>query len=120
MKNFFPNPAALANFNSRRKVVISKIYTVPTAKRKKRRGSGSLRRKLLKILGPDCAICGRWCNIDAEPPTPHALTVDHIIPVSYGGTNKLTNLQVACYRCNHKRDNSLDNLDTYLAKRGTI
>lgn len=30
-------------------------------------------------------------------------TIDHIIPMAKGGTNVLSNLQIACYPCNLKK-----------------
>lgn len=40
-----------------------------------------------------CAICGKY--------VPFAdFTVDHIIPISKGGTNDMNNLQCACKTCN--------------------
>ena len=40
-----------------------------------------------------CAICGQFVPYDK-------FTVDHIIPLSKGGTNDLKNLQCACKTCN--------------------
>lgn len=40
-----------------------------------------------------CAICGEFVPFDE-------FTVDHIIPLSKGGTNKLNNLQCTCKTCN--------------------
>ena len=38
------------------------------------------------------------------------LQLDHIFPVSKGGTNKLSNLVPACFECNNgKRDKILKN-----------
>lgn len=33
----------------------------------------------------------------------HANTADHIVPVSQGGTNELSNLLAACHNCNSTR-----------------
>lgn len=40
-----------------------------------------------------CAICGRYVSFTD-------FTVDHIIPISKGGTNSMDNLQCACKTCN--------------------
>lgn len=40
-----------------------------------------------------CAICGR-------PVKFKKMTVDHIVPLSKGGTNEMSNLRLACCSCN--------------------
>lgn len=40
-----------------------------------------------------CVICG-------SPVRFRDLTIDHIIPLSQGGTNNMDNLQLACKACN--------------------
>lgn len=40
-----------------------------------------------------CAICGK-------PVKYKKLTIDHNIPLSKGGTNEMSNLQLACRECN--------------------
>jgi 5-methylcytosine-specific restriction endonuclease McrA len=40
-----------------------------------------------------CKKCGTKKN----------LTIDHIIPLSKGGTNKFSNLQCLCKKCNQKK-----------------
>jgi len=51
----------------------------------------------LDIVGDKCRACGSCKN----------LSVDHIIPVSKGGDNRLTNLQVLCRICNSAKNNML-------------
>ena len=60
---------------------------------------GVLRKEDLKILfkryGYRCALC--YCREN--------LTIDHIIPLTKGGTNGIPNLQILCLDCNlRKRD----------------
>lgn len=37
------------------------------------------------------------------------MTIDHILPKSFGGANKNPNLRAMCYRCNSARGNKLGN-----------
>jgi 5-methylcytosine-specific restriction endonuclease McrA len=47
-----------------------------------------------------CEALGWRCQICGELLTREAVTIDHIVAVTEGGTNKLTNLQPLCVRCN--------------------
>ncbi len=38
-------------------------------------------------------------------------TIDHIIPVSLGGTSELNNLALACFHCNRRKSNVLIAVD---------
>lgn len=47
-------------------------------------------------LTPQCILCG----------SSDKLEIDHIIPISKGGKNELSNMQVLCSKCNNlKRAN---------------
>jgi len=72
----------------------------------------SLRMKIYKRDGGICQICGATTRFfHSQYDTPFrkhehvAGSVDHIIPVSKGGTNDETNLRWACKSCNCSRGN---------------
>jgi 5-methylcytosine-specific restriction endonuclease McrA len=52
---------------------------------------GQIRDQVLARDGSVCAYC------HGETTSPH---IDHVIPLSRGGSSELTNLVVACPRCN--------------------
>ncbi len=69
-------------------------------KRYRQKGYARLRKSYAKLerLGvKNCKVCG----------TTEHLTVDHVIPVSKGGTNSLENLQVLCNDCNQLKADKL-------------
>lgn len=69
--------------------------------KKNREGiSPKLRFEVLKRDKYVCQYCGA-CGPDVE------LEVDHIIPVSKGGTDDLSNLKTACWNCNRGKGDSL-------------
>jgi len=45
-----------------------------------------------------CAWCNRKTTFKKN--SPEFASIDHIIPTSKGGTNRRTNLQILCSRCN--------------------
>lgn len=51
----------------------------------------------LEIYGARCAICETEDN----------LTVDHIVPLSKGGTNWQFNIQPLCATCNNRKNNKI-------------
>lgn len=69
-------------------------------KREKRRGlSNTLRLNVLERDNYRCQFCGATVEDGVK------LHIDHIIPVSKGGTDDMDNLQVLCHKCNlAKRD----------------
>lgn len=55
----------------------------------------SFRRKILERYQYRCVFCGDYRN----------LHIDHVVPLSKGGTNDESNLQVLCRTCNLKKSN---------------
>lgn len=52
-----------------------------------------------------CQICWRKVNPKASVPNPRAATLDHIVPLSMGGTHEPINCQTACFSCNSLKGN---------------
>lgn len=69
------------------------IPAIPKAKRRPRRMSLSVARRfdVFKRDGYTCRICQKAGG---------ELEVDHIVPVSKGGSNAMENLQTLCWTCN--------------------
>ena len=47
-----------------------------------------------------CGICGK------QLPSREASTIDHIMPISLGGTDEISNLQLAHSKCNNVKGNT--------------
>jgi len=67
------------------------------------------RHLLLKKYDFKCVNCGR--SNDEVP-----LEIDHIIPLSKGGTNEESNLQILCCECNMKKSNLKNEPDNKIKK----
>ena len=50
-----------------------------------------------------CQSCGKQYGETS-------LTIDHIIPLSRGGSNDISNLQTLCFSCNRKKSDKIDKL----------
>jgi 5-methylcytosine-specific restriction endonuclease McrA len=57
-----------------------------------------VREYLLEKYSHQCAYCGK---------TGKPLEVEHVTPKSRGGTNRISNLTMACHECNDEKDNLL-------------
>lgn len=64
------------------------------------------REEVMAASGGQCAACG----------TTESLEIDHIVPVSRGGTNERENLQVLCRPCNRRKRSKTD--DEWRSKIG--
>lgn len=66
------------------------------------------RKKVLRGEVPAiCRICDKKIDLDLQFPAHESLSVDHIVPISLGGTNREANLRPAHYACNIRRGNKL-------------
>lgn len=60
--------------------------------------------------GWKCQLCGKAVNPKLSFPNPACASLDHVIPLSRGGSHKTTNVQLAHLRCNTARGNKVPNL----------
>lgn len=74
----------------------------PLAKKRKAIGKDT-KRKVFESQNHKCAYCGVFRK---------NLTVDHVIPLLFGGVNDFSNLVGACYSCNQAKG-SLDGYTFY-------
>lgn len=51
----------------------------------------------------DCHICGKPIDYDLRYPDPRCFVVDHVVPVSKGGSDDLPNKKAAHHECNSKK-----------------
>ena len=77
----------------------------------RRRFSQAERNLIYNRTEGHCGICGRFIPLQEY-------TIDHIIPLSKGGTNDLSNLQACCSFCNKAKDDSLG--DEFFTRIGRI
>ena len=70
-------------------------------------GKRSVRKKVFEKYGKSCLACGATENI----------TIDHVIPVSKGGVNDISNYQPLCKSCNSKK---MDKATDYRKKKNLV
>lgn len=73
----------------------------------KNRKHQKYRRMVLALGTADCGICGSLIDFEAKWPDPESLSIDHIVPITRGGTNREQNLQPSHAGCNLKKRNWL-------------
>lgn len=109
-----------------------KLFTSPVCRKKKwcsprcarrpkknRLCAEPRRRMILKLLvrdGPWCCICAEKIDMKLRHPHKKSPTVDHIVPKSKGGSNKIDNCQLAHLDCNIKVKNAFSAYRAFLFK----
>lgn len=65
-------------------------------------------RKRIFAMYSTCALCGKPVDFSLKYPDPMSATIDHIVPISLGGSPiELENLQLAHNACNIKKSSKL-------------
>jgi hypothetical protein len=57
-----------------------------------------------------CQLCKKAVNPMLSFPSPACASLDHVIPLSRGGSHQATNVQLAHLRCNTSRGNKVENI----------
>ena len=57
--------------------------------------------------GDFCCYCSTLVDFNAGPYAPDRATVEHVVPVSRGGTHTFDNTAIACRACNISKRNSI-------------
>lgn len=60
-------------------------------------------RALLRKTAERCAICGGVFDRELKYPHPLSISIDHIVPVTKGGSSRLNNLQAVHLVCNTRK-----------------
>lgn len=98
---------------SRKWAILNREKRVANEQRRRfakvKNGQNDLTSVQIEILKSQTPFCNYCYDFDAE------LTVDHVIPISKGGQNTLSNVVIACRSCNSSKSNK--NLITFLMQR---
>lgn len=71
------------------------------------RQHGAYKTKVVRGGEAECGICGEGIDLALQYPDPACLSIDHVVPLSLGGTNNERNLQPAHLGCNTSKRNKL-------------
>ena len=87
------------------------IYKVNNSKRRARKRNAEGTHNVADIEAQyqrqqgSCHYCG--CALTKAPRFTNSATVDHVVPLSRGGSNSPDNLVIACMDCNRRKHNKL-------------
>ncbi len=85
----------MASGNEKRRTILAIIATDATFVRGRHGASDAWIGK--------CLHCGGHLVVGTDGEPISRATIEHILPRSHGGTDELTNLGLACARCNHQK-----------------
>lgn len=83
--------------------IVMKRFKPDSKKKYRRKGiPGKVKLAVMERDNYKCQMCGATVDDGIK------LHIDHIIPISKGGTNDIDNLQVLCHKCNLAKTNRTD------------
>jgi 5-methylcytosine-specific restriction endonuclease McrA len=74
----------------------------------------AVRRRVLDRDGWTCYLCSRPIALALRWPHPLSGTVDHVIPVSAGGSDREDNLHAAHWACNEAKGDQLPGIEVWI------
>lgn len=74
-------------------------------------------RKAIAADEPPCYLCGGLIDYSAHWSSPESFTIDHITPISRGGTDTLDNIAAAHRGCNRAKSNDVPVSVTFITDR---
>jgi 5-methylcytosine-specific restriction endonuclease McrA len=84
-------------------------YRIKTVKRQSKTKPSRLSAdQVLREYGSACHICKDQIDLTLSRTSRMGLTVDHVIPLSKGGSDELDNLRPAHWICNNRKSDKLD------------
>lgn len=75
----------------------------PHGKIKRKHYSNDVRKMIYNAADGRCQLCGRPILFSEH-------TIDHVLPLSMGGLDDVSNLQLCCFPCNQMKNNILPEL----------
>ena len=76
------------------------------------------RKYLFDKCGGICPSCGKKMTLNNPNAYRSYMTIDHIVPVSRGGTNNIENLQAMCRTCNMRKSDKICGIWTRIDETG--
>jgi 5-methylcytosine-specific restriction endonuclease McrA len=86
---------------------VKKGYYSRSRRRAMRRGEQINHTEVFDKFGWVCHLCGQLISRYAGPEDWMRVTLDHVIPLSRGGTHTYDNVRPAHWRCNMDKGDSL-------------
>jgi 5-methylcytosine-specific restriction endonuclease McrA len=53
----------------------------------------------------NCCYCGVTVSRQLDDGNFLKATIEHVVPLSKGGVNRMSNMRVACWQCNNEKSN---------------
>lgn len=64
--------------------------------------------QVVREYGESCHICSEVIDLSLPRTSRFGLTIDHVIPLSKGGSDEMENLRPAHWICNNRKSDKLD------------